>query len=82
MQEPLGLILADAFAHRNEALLGHQLRDLLPLVGGKAHVAVGEDTDEFPGAAAAAALNHGNAGDVKLLHQRQRIGERGVRAGS
>ncbi len=49
MQKPLGLVLADVFAHRDEALLGHQLGDFLPLVGGKAHVAIGEDADELAG---------------------------------
>ena len=48
-------------------------------VGGKAHVAVGEDADELAGAAVAAALDHRNAGNVVLLHQRQRVGERRVR---
>ena len=66
----------DALAHRDEIVLGHQLGDFLPLVGGKAHVAVGENADELAGAPVAAALDHRNAGDVMLLHQRQRIGER------
>ena len=29
VQQPLGLVLADAFAHGDEPLLGHQLGDLL-----------------------------------------------------
>ena len=79
VQEPLGLVLADALAHRDQLLLGHQLGNLLPPVGGKAHVAVGEDADQLAGAAVAAALDHRNAGNVVLLHQRQRVGERRVR---
>ena len=54
----------------------------MPLVGGKAHVAVGEDADQLAGAlplAVAAALDHRNAGNAILLHQRQRIGQRRVR---
>ena len=78
VQEPLGFLLADAFAHRDQAFLGHQLGDFLPLVGGEAHVAVGEDADELAGAAAAAALDDRNAGNVVLLHQRQRIRERRI----
>ena len=85
VQEPLGLVLVDAFAHGDEPILGHQLGDFLPLVGGKAHVAVGENADELAGcfalAVAAAALDHRNAGNVMLLHQRQRVGERRVRDG-
>ena len=79
VQQPLGLVLVDALAHGDEPVLGHQLGDLLPRVGGKAHVAVGEDADELAGVAVAAALHHRNAGDVVLLHQRERVGERRVR---
>ena len=78
MQEALGFVLADALAHRDELVLGHQLGHLLPPVGGKAHVAIGEDADELAGASVAAALDHRDAGDVILLHQRQRVGERRV----
>ena len=78
VQEALGLVLADALAHGDEPLLGHQLGHLLARVGGEAHVAVGEDADELAGAAVAAALHHRDAGDAVVLHQCQRIGERGV----
>ena len=47
VQHPLGLVLADALAHRDEVFVRHQLGDLLPRIGGKAHVAVGEDADEL-----------------------------------
>src|SRR5580658_574556 len=70
MQKPFRFILADAFAHRDEPILGHQLGHLLPTVGGKAHVAVGENPDELAGTAVAAALDDRDAGNVILLHQR------------
>ena len=54
MQKPLGFLLADAFAHGDEPLLGHQLGDLLARIGGEAHVAIGENADELAGAAVAA----------------------------
>ena len=76
VQEPLGLVLADALAHGDEPLLGHQLGHLLARIGGEAHVAVGEDADQLAGPAIAAALDHRNAGDAVLLHQRERVGER------
>ena len=49
VQHPLRLVLADAFAHRDEVFVRHQFRDLLARVGGKAHVAVGENADQFAG---------------------------------
>ena len=49
-------------------------------IGGKAHVAVGEDADQLAGLALAAAGDHGNAGDAVILHQRQRIRQRRVGA--
>ena len=49
MQQPLGLVLADALAHGDEVFVRHQLRDLLARIGRKAHVAVGEDADELAG---------------------------------
>ena len=47
MEEALGFLHADALAHRDELLLGHQLVDRLVRIGGEAHVAVGEDADEL-----------------------------------
>ena len=78
VQQPLGLVLADALAHRDQVLLGHQLGDLLPRIGGEAHVAVGEDADQLAGAPLPPPLDHRNAGDAVLLHQRQRVGQRRV----
>ena len=69
VQQALGLGLADALAHRDEIVLGHQLGDFLPAVGGETHVAVGENADEPAGAPVAAALDHRNAGNAMLLHQ-------------
>ena len=76
MQQPLGFVLADAFADRDQPVLGHQLGDGLTHVGGEAHVAVGQDADQLAGLAVAAALHHRDAGNVVLLHQLERIGER------
>ena len=47
VQHPLRLVLADALAHRDEILVRHQFGNLLPGIGGKAHVAVGEDADQL-----------------------------------
>ena len=49
VQQPLGLVLADAFADGDQAILGHQLGDLLLRIGGEAHVAVGQDADQLAG---------------------------------
>ncbi len=80
VQHPLGLVLAHAFAHRDEVLVRHQLRDFLTRIGRKAHVAVGQDADELAGLAGAAAGHHGNAGEAVLLHQGQCIGQHGIGA--
>ena len=77
VQQALGLVLADALAHRHQPVLGHQLGHRLPRVGGKAHVAVGEDAHQA--ARRAGALDHRDPGDPVLLHQRQRIGQRRLR---
>jgi hypothetical protein len=61
MEQALGVVLSDPLAHGDEPLLRHQLRNLLARVGGESHVAVGEDADEFAGAAVAAALHHRDA---------------------
>ena len=79
MQQPLCLVLADAFTHGHELVLGHQLGDPLARVFGKAHVAVGQNADQLAGTVAAV-LDHRNAGDVVLLAQRERVGKRRLRA--
>jgi len=68
----------DALGHGDEPLLGHQLRHFLARISGEAHVAVGENTDQLASAAGAAALHHRNAGNAVVLHQRERVSERGV----
>ncbi len=78
VQHPLGLVLADILPHRDEVFVRHQLRNLLPRIGGKAHVAVGEDADELAWRGLAAPGHHGNARYAVRLHQRQRIRERRV----
>ena len=75
VQQPLGFVGLHAFAHRDQLVLGHQLGDLLARIGGKAHVAVGEDAHQLAGALGVRALHHRHAGDVMPLHQRQRIGQ-------
>ena len=56
MQKALRLPLLDALAHRDQALLGHQVGHFLLLVGGKANIAVGENADKLAGAPVAPAL--------------------------
>ena len=75
VQEPLRLVLADALAHRDEPVLGHQLGDALARIGGEAHVAVGEDADQLALGAARPALDYGNAGDAVAAHDVEGIGE-------
>ena len=72
VQQPLGLFLGRALAHRDQPLLGHQLAHRNGVLGGEAHVAVGEDADQL----AAAALHHRDARDLVRFHQRQRVGQR------
>ena len=50
VQEPLGLVRAHAFAHRDQLLLGHQRAHRRGVVGGEADVAVGQDADELAAA--------------------------------
>jgi hypothetical protein len=71
VQQALGLVAVDVLAHGDQPLLGHEGPHELGLVVGEAHVAVGQDAHEL----AAAALDHGNAGDLVLLHQGERIGQ-------
>ena len=72
VQQALGVVAVHRLAHGDEVLLGHQLADGLTRFGGEAHVAVGDDADEAP----RAALEHGDAGDVVVGHQPQRVGQR------
>ena len=76
MQQALGFVLADALAHGDELVLGHQLGHALARIGGKAHVAVGENADQLAGFAVAAAFDHRNAGNPVVLHQVERLLQR------
>ena len=78
VQHPLRLVLADAFAHRHQVFMRHQFGDLLARIGGKPHVAVGQDADQLARHALGAADDHRNAGDAMILHQRQRVRQHGV----
>ena len=80
VQHPLGFILADALAHRDEVFVRHQFRHLLARIGREPHVAVGEDSDQLAGRRGAAAGHHRNAGEAVIVHQGQRVGEHRVRA--
>ena len=72
MEQTLGLILADAFPHRDD-FLGHQIRHGLSRIGGKAHVAVGQNADQLTRLRTGGALDHRNAGDVVVLLQVERL---------
>ena len=71
VQQALGFLLAHAFAHRDQVLLGHQLGHFLVRIGREADVAIGQNADELAGIARAVALHHRNAGNAVLLHQCQ-----------
>ena len=79
MQQALGFALADALAHGDEAVFGHQLGNTLARIGGKAHIAVGENANQFAGLAVDGAFDHRNAGDPVVLHQVERFLQRRAR---
>ena len=72
VQELLGLLALDPFAHGDQPLGGHQLAHRHLGVGREADVAVGQDADQ----AAALALDHRDARDAVRRHQLERVGER------
>ncbi len=79
VEKALGLLHNHALRDGDEPVLGHQLRHPLVRIGGEAHVAIGEDADEPALApAVAAGLDHGDAGDLMVGHQLQRVGEAGL----
>ncbi|MGX0984954.1 hypothetical protein AB7M67_006063 [Bradyrhizobium japonicum] len=80
VQHPPRLVLADILADRDEAVMRHQFGDFLPAVGGKPHVAVGEDADQLAGRILVRTGDDGNAGDAVVAHQLERIVERGLGA--
>ncbi len=73
VQHPLRLVLADAFAHRDEVFMRHQLGNFLFGIGGETHIAVGENADQSARHALGGARNHRNAGKTVILHQRHRV---------
>ena len=75
VEQALGFRLVHAFAHRDQALGGHQFRNRLLLVGSESHVAVGQDADQLAGRL----LDHRDAGDAVIRHQAQRVGQTGRR---
>ncbi len=77
-QEPLGLVGADALAHRDKPVLRHQLVHGLARIVCETHIAIGKDADQPARAIAARPFDHRNAGDAIALHQRQRVGEAGI----
>ena len=78
VQHPLRLVLADALAHRDQVFVRHQFGNFLPGIGGKAHVAVGEDADQLARHALGCAGDHRNAGKAVIVHQRHRVGQHRV----
>ncbi len=80
MQQPLGFFGLHAFAHGDELFLRHQFVDGLARIVGEAHIAVGENADEFARALAIGPFDHGNTGNRIALHQGERIGERCIRS--
>ena len=78
MQQPLGFLLADAFADRESlSLVISSATRWRGSVAKRTSRLVRMPTS-LP-AVLAAALDHRNAGNPVLAHQRQRVGERGLR---
>ncbi|TWG89544.1 hypothetical protein L598_000800000080 [Mesorhizobium sp. J18] len=72
VQEPLCLLLIDAFLHGDEIVVRHQFTHGLAWIGSETDIAIGEDADKPARvmAAGAAILNDGDAGDAMSAHQR------------
>ena len=68
-----GLGTVNAFLHGHE-LPRHQIRHLGVHVGGKAHIAVGDDAFQL-----AAVIDHGNAGNLARLLDGEKLADGGVR---
>jgi len=73
-----GLILTDAVIHRDKRVPGHQLGDFCRLSVAKRTSRFGEDSDKLAGAPVAAALDDRDAGNMVLLHQGERVGQRRI----
>src|SRR5690606_35291680 len=82
VQQALGLVLTDALAHGYEPLARHQFGNLLAVIVGKAHVAVGENTHQLAvfTPAGSAIGHHGDARNPVAVHQGIGIGQRRVGA--
>ncbi len=50
----------------------------MPLIGGEAHVAVGENADQLAGAAIATPFDNRNSRDAMFVHQRQGVRQRRI----
>jgi len=76
VQEALCFIARSRLVHRDEIVFRHQLGDGLVRVVGEAHIAVGQDAAEPAGLIGiGAALDDGNAGNLVVGHQAQRVGQ-------
>ena len=73
VEQTARLFLTGAERHGGEVLGRHQLAHRLERVFGKAHVAVGENADQL-----AACVDHRNAADAVLQHQRLRFAQRRI----
>ncbi len=60
------------------SLLGHQLGDFLARIGGKTHIAVGEDADQLARAFAVGAFHHRHARNAVTFHHGACIGQGGA----
>ncbi len=78
VKEPARLVLRDALAD-GDHILGHQFGDGLQRIIGETDVAICEDAAKPRRLALRPALDHRNAGNPVLAHQRLRVGERLVR---
>src|SRR6266480_2632227 len=76
VQEALCFIARSRLVHRDEIVFRHQLGDGLVRVVGEAHIAVGQDAAEPARLIRiGAALDDGDAGNLVVGHQAQRVGQ-------
>ena len=75
VQEAFGLIHADPFAHRDQFVLGHQFMNGLARIISEAHVAIGQNTDQFARPVTGWRFHDRNSGDAVTLHERQGVGK-------
>ena len=73
MQKPPRLVLVNPKRNRGEIFMRHQFAHRLGRIGGKAHIAVGENADKL-----ATLFHHGNAADAIGRHERLRLTQRGI----